>query len=443
MAKRKMKVKRQVLTEDELLAQALVPEDEQPYKVPENWVWVRLLSGFNNVTSSFKKIQQKDYLGEGQFAVVDQGKELIGGYTNEEELLYGGKLPIIVFGDHTRIIKYIDFPFAQGADGVKLLHPNTFVNSKFFYYSMQNIDIPDLGYRRHFPLFPHFKFPLPPITEQQRIVECIERLFEKLDRAKELVQIAIDSFETRKLAILHKAFTGELTAKWRKKNGVGMESWEEKKLGDFCFVTKLAGFEYTKNIAPNLSDTGIPLFKGKNIQSGELVLEFESFIPKDISDELPRSKLTKKCLLTPYVGAIGNIAIFNAEFEAHLGSNVGKIELLNNLSTEEFLLYFLQSNFGYTELTRQKKATAQESISIQAIRECNIKIPSFSEQQEIIRILDSLLEKEQQVRELCVVIEKIDMMKKVILARAFRGELGTNKPKDGRALEVLEKILEG
>lgn len=106
-------------------------------------------------------------------------------------------------------------------------------------------------------------------------------------------------------------------------------NWEWCYLGDVAFVTKLAGFEYTKYIAPNLTDTGIPLFKGKNVQKGKLVFNFEGYIPEYISDELSRSQISKKCLLTPYVGTIGNIAIFDGSFKAHLGSNVGKIELIN------------------------------------------------------------------------------------------------------------------
>lgn len=112
----------------------------------------------------------------------------------------------------------------------------------------------------------------------------------------------------------------------------------------------------------------IPLFKGKNVQNGKLVLSFESYIPESVSDELPRSQITKKCLLTPYVGTIGNIAVFDGSFKAHLGSNVGKIELLNSdtqtFILEEYVLWYLKSTYGYAELTKYKKATAQESISI-------------------------------------------------------------------------------
>ena len=171
-------------------------------------------------------------------------------------------------------------------------------------------------------------------------------------------------------------------------------SWKICYIDDIAFVTKLAGFEYTKYIAPNLAESGIPLFKGKNVQNGQIILDFESYIPDSISDELPRSQIRKKCLLTPYVGTIGNIAIFNGTFRAHLGSNVGKIELLNSSEMhvlEEYLLYYLRSAFGYAELTKFKKATAQESISIDAIRNVIVPLPPLAEQKRIVARLEELL----------------------------------------------------
>lgn len=172
-------------------------------------------------------------------------------------------------------------------------------------------------------------------------------------------------------------------------------SWKVCYIDDIAFVTKLAGFEYTKYISDNLVPTGIPLFKGKNVQNGKLVLSFESYIPESVSDELPRSQITKKCLLTPYVGTIGNIAVFDGSFKAHLGSNVGKIELLNSdtqtFILEEYVLWYLKSTYGYAELTKYKKATAQESISIDAIRNVVIAIPPLEEQRRIVAKLEEIL----------------------------------------------------
>ena len=120
------------LTPEEHLQAALVPDWEQPYKVPENWCWVKLVESFSNHTDSKKKIQQKEYLPEGKLAVVDQGQGLIGGSTNDVAKSYSGILPVVIFGDHTRCIKFVDFPFAQGADGVKVLKPKKFYQPKAY-----------------------------------------------------------------------------------------------------------------------------------------------------------------------------------------------------------------------------------------------------------------------------------------------------------------------
>ena len=164
--------------------------------------------------------------------------------------------------------------------------------------------------------------------------------------------------------------------------------WEWCKINNIAFVTKLAGFEYTKYIADNLQTTGVPLFKGKNVQGGKIIYDCEAFIPESLSDELERSQISKKCLLTPYVGTIGNIGIHNRSGKFHLGSNVGTIEILNPTSEvcilEEYVHIYLLSQYGYAELTKYKKATAQESISIEAIREVLVPLPPIQEQKKIV-----------------------------------------------------------
>ena len=226
-------------------------------------------------------------------------------------------------------------------------------------------------------------------------------------------------------------------------------NWKICYLDDIAFVTKLAGFEYTKNIAPNLSSTGIPLFKGKNIQNGHLILTFESYIPETVSDNLPRSQINKKCLLTPYVGTIGNIAIFDGQFKAHLGSNVGKIELFNSehkqFILEEYLLYYLRSNIGYAELTKHKKATAQESISIDAIRNVIIALPPLAEQKRIVDKLEELLplvdaygEAEQR---LAAYEDRFpDALKRSLLREAVTGRLVPQRAEEGSAETLYEEI---
>lgn len=227
--------------------------------------------------------------------------------------------------------------------------------------------------------------------------------------------------------------------------GTFPKEWYICYIDDVAFVTKLAGFEYTKYIADNIQNEGIPLFKGKNVQHGNLIMEFESFIPKNVSDELPRSQLKKKCLLTPYVGTIGNIAIFNGEFEAHLGSNVGKIEILNSIDKtyllEEYVLYYLRSSFGYSELTKHKKATAQDSISIEAIRNVILPIPSVKEQQKIVNVIKEIFEQLDIIDFFqAQYASNIEILKSKLIDAGICGKLTEQLPEDGDAEDLYNQI---
>ncbi len=224
------------------------------------------------------------------------------------------------------------------------------------------------------------------------------------------------------------------------------DNWSWTTIGNIAFVTKLAGFEYSSTIAPNLTTKGIPLFKGKNIQNSEVIYNFEGYIPEGISDELERSQITRKCLLTPYVGTIGNIGIHNREGKYHLGSNVGKIETYcPNLTLDEYLFYYLKSPQGYEELTKFKKATAQESRSIDAIRQVYIPLPPLAEQQRIVDAIEKFMplieEYGKKETELKAFNEQIGILtKKAILQEAVQGKLVPQIAAEGNAKDLLEEI---
>lgn len=219
--------------------------------------------------------------------------------------------------------------------------------------------------------------------------------------------------------------------------------WAWSKINNIAFVTKLAGFEYSKYIAPTLCEDGIPLFKGKNVQDSKIIYEFESFIPESISDELSRSQITRKCILTPYVGTIGNIGIHDKVGKFHLGSNVGKIELYNScvVLMEEYVVTYLKSSFGYKQLTKHMKATAQASISIEAIRDVYIPIPPENEQQRMWSAISESLTLIENIESYeCDIADMVKLAKARILDLSIRGKLVPQNPDDEPASVLLERI---
>jgi type I restriction enzyme S subunit len=182
-----------------------------------HWTNLEFSKSYNLVTTTNIKIKQRDYLNAGQFPVVDQGSELIGGYYNNQDFVINAEPPFIIFGDHTKVIKYIDFRFIPGADGVKVLKPCPFFSPKLFYYFLKQIPLPDKGYARHFQHLAKEHIPLPPLPEQRAIVAKLETLLSELDNAVASLKQAKEQINTYRQSVLKAAFTGKLTEAWRKK----------------------------------------------------------------------------------------------------------------------------------------------------------------------------------------------------------------------------------
>ena len=427
MAKSKKSAKD--LTLEERLEQILVPVEKQPYAVPKNWCWIHLLDSFENNTDSKKKVPRKTYLEDGKIAVVDQGLELVGGYTNDEDMIFSGELPVIVFGDHTRCIKYIDFPFVQGADGIKVLLPKSFYVPRSFYYALQSIDIPNMGYRRHYPLFSQFSIPLPPLLEQQRIVTRIENLYAKLEEAKEKVQAVADGLKLRKSAILHKAFTGELTKEWRRKNG--------KRISDWCFVR----FDEVAEIKSNLVDPkdyqDFWHIAPDNIEKKTGILLDYHTIAEDGVKSGKHRFYAGQILYSKIRPYLSKVVI--AEFDGLCSADMYPIEAKENV---RYLWYYMLSDEFLVQASNAGSRSVLPKINQKELSKVRVRMTSLEEQRVLVAILDNIFVKEQQVQEYAgSTLIQIDTMKEAILARAFRGELGTNNPNEESAVELLKKKI--
>lgn len=431
------------LTPEEKLQQALVPEAEQPYKVPANWCWTRqniacYLSDIEKIVNGEHPYLEAKFLrGLKKPKIVSAGKFI---NKSSKVILVDGENSGEVFdifvdgymGSTFRLLCFSEIVYEQYCRYFII------INKEIYSKSKKGSAIPHLNKE----LFFNMPFPLPPLTEQQRIVERIESLFAKLDEAKENLQNVLEGFETRKAAILHKAFTGELTAKWRKQHGVSMESWESVKVSNLC-ENIVCGKTPTSYIDNN---GDIPYLKVYNIVNNKI--DFDSkpqYIPKKIHESKLKSSILKpKDVIMNIVGPpLRKIAIIPDTYsEWNMNQAIVRFRTKEKLYYKYLYYYLIYPKTLDDIICETKGVVGQANISITQSRNLNINLPTFSEQTEIVRIIDELFVKEQQAKELAEnALSKVDLIKKNILARAFRGELGTNNPADESAVELLKRVL--
>lgn len=449
-----MPKKKTALTIEERLQQALVPAEEQPYEVPENWVWVRLESVASWGSGGTPSRKHEEYYN-GDILWIKTG-ELNNGwiYDTEEKITDEGlekssaklfppySVLIAMYGATIGKVAILGVPATTNQACACAVCNQSLLYMYLFYYciSQKNVFI-EKGKGGAQPnisqiILKQHPIPLPPLSEQQRIVERIEELFTKLDEAKERLQEVADSFAVRKAAILHKAFTGELTKQWRRENGVSDESWEDASLDSVC-----NSIYDGDHMPPPKSETGIPFLVISNVNTGFISFEKCRFVPNEYYDALSETRTPEMGdILYTIVGSYGIPVMVDTDkkfcFQRHMAllkpSNIYNRFLWRQLQTQSF----------FEQATSIATGTAQLTVPIKGLRKLIVKCPTLPEQHEIVRLIDDLLARERAAQQAAEqALASIDLMKKSILARAFRGELGTNKASEASALELLRQVL--
>lgn len=184
-----------------------------------------------------KQVQANAYLSQGKYPVVDQGQTLIAGWTNNEPTIIRDNLPLIVFGDHTRVFKCIDFPFAIGADGTKLIKPQSRFHPRYFYYQLLHLDIPSKGYSRHYRLLREKVIQYPPLPEQKKIATVLL----KIQKAIEVQEKIIITLRELKKSTMQFVFSRGLRGEKTKMTEIGEipESWGIRPLNEVTTRTEI------------------------------------------------------------------------------------------------------------------------------------------------------------------------------------------------------------
>lgn len=382
--------------------------------------------------------------------------------------------------------------------GFKSFKPSDTYIPEFLYYYLSN----SKGYLESIATGTTFKelsgekvkiicFPLPPLEEQKRIVEKLEFMFEKINKAKELIQEVKENIGNRKESILNKAFRGELTAEWRKNNQTEvaielLKSINEEKIKNWeqtCIEAERNGkkkpskpkieeieniiiskeeepYEIPKNWkwvrlenvtskitdgthkTPTYIDDGVPFISVKNIKNNKIYFDDIKYISQEEHKELyKRCNPEKGDILITKSGTIGRTAEVKEEFEFSLFVSVALIKNYKNIILSKYLLYNTNDYMNKINIASDIKGGVIKNYHISDIKKQPIPLPPLKEQEEIVRILDEILEKESKIKELIELEEAIELLEKSILDKAFRGELGTQNKEDEPAIELLKKIL--
>lgn len=388
-------------------------------KLPQGWVECQFSDCIDKISIS-NKLKQKEYLLEGEYPVIDQGHFFISGYYNERNLLLEIGEPVIIFGDHTRCFKYVDFPFIAGADGIKVLKPKQFFDSKLFYYFCLALKFPNKGYSRHYQYLEKTIMLIPPLNEQRRIVEKIESEFAKIDEGLEHLENAKEQIKQYRQSVLKSAFDGKLykTSEWKETTlGEVVEPRRERitpndKNGNMVFI----GMDC---IEPN------SLYIHKQYKLKETKSVAFEFYKNDVLYGRMRSYLNKVWEATCNGTASAEFIVFPE----------------NDNIFSSYLKYLLHQQNFVKYATRNASGDRPRVKFESDLADYKFRLPSIEEQKKIVEEIEKRFAVADEVEKVVEEnIEKAKQLKQSILKKAFEGRLVPQDPTDEPASTLLEKI---
>lgn len=374
-----------------------------------------------------KKTKQKDYLKKGRLPIVDQGQSLVGGYTDDADMAVKCELPVIVFGDHTRAVKYITFPFGAGADGIKVLQPKENILPLFLYYATQYIvaKMPNRGYARHYQYVEKEDLPVPPLPEQERIVARIEELFSQLDAGVETLKKTKAQLAVYRQAVLKEAFEGRLTQAFREENG----------LPDWKTISITQAIVQRKN-ALKAGPFGSALKKECYVPSGYKVYGQEQviannenignyYIDEEKYQELISCAIAPHDILISLVGTVGKVLVLSDNcLPGIINPRLIKVTLDEKIMMPYFFKYYFESAYLKSLYKKKAHGATMDVLNMGMIKELPFPLCDIQEQGQVIKEIESRLSVCDSIEQTVdTALQQAEAMRQSILKQAFKGEL--------------------
>jgi type I restriction enzyme S subunit len=366
------------------------------------------------------KLQTHGYRTTGLYPIIDQGQALIAGWTDDSSGLISTDLPVIVFGDHTRVFKFIDFPFVRGADGTQILKPKAGIDPLYFYYACRAIDLPSRGYNRHFKLLKEKEILVPPEEEQR----CIAKSLKLLDKALTLQDAELQATDNCKRAAMRALFTRGLRGEAQKETefGPAPENWDEVPLDD-CAAVQTGAAKGRK--FSDAETVEVPYLRVANVQDGHLDLSEMKEI-RIRRTEIERYRLQPDDVVLTEGGdfdKLGRGFVWRGELDVCVHQNhVFAVRTHKDRLLPDFFAYLAQSAYGKAYFLK----VAHKTTNLACINSTKLKAfpvlmpPTLDEQLEIVGVLDALDRKIDLHRRKRAVL---DDLFKALLHKLMTGEI--------------------
>lgn len=354
-----------------------------------------------------RKILRKDYLKDGRYPIISQEQDYINGYWDNPKDVFYLERPVVVFGDHTQVLKYIDFNFVLGADGVKILQPIEDLNAKYLYYFLLCSNISSLGYARHYRLIRGLNVPIHTLSEQQRIVALLDQALSTIDTVKSNTERNLEN--TREL------FDNFLNSIFESRGSL----WVNAKLRHVI--------QQTETINPSLRPEDEFTYIDVSSVNNKLYCIETTSIVKGKNAPSRARKLVKEgdIIFATVRPTLKRIAIIPSELDGQVCST--GYFVLRTLSglINKYLFYYLRSNIFEMKMAELQKGASYPAVTDNELKDQVISFPkSLIEQNQIIAKLDLLEIKIKKLEEnYQKILAKSYELKQSILHKAFSGEL--------------------
>lgn len=367
---------------------------------------IKFTDAVRDVSGGNAKLPQSEYLHSGAIPVIDQGQRFIAGFTDEASCVFqSAELPVVVFGDHTKTVKFIDFPFVMGADGVKVLKPSKDCDAKFLYHFLRQAKIPDAGYSRHFKFLKELNIPLPPLPEQRRIAAILD----KADALRAKRREAIAKLDQLLQSVFLEMFGDPV---------MNPKGWPIRLVGDCCekvtvgIVVKPASYYV---------DAGIPALRSLNIAVNRILdREFVYFSEQDNFGPLKKTILRAGDVVAVRSGQPGKAAVIPPEFDGANAIDVLIVRTKLSVLLPEFLAHFLNSSAGKKLVLAEQRGQVQKHLNVKQLAEAEIPLPPLSEQKKFLTFATALSSLETKLKKAS---DELEAAFFGIQSRAFAGDL--------------------